>query len=252
MKTIRDRYRRYQALKANNRTYKIARVLALSLAGAYILLLCFPQVLFAHEITYKSFTVYSRTPLDGNIYVVLDRAESRLAASPIYSGQVKPKLFLVNSSRSYAALSLYLGSNSFGKGYAALPTENYFLNTHDLARDLVFRDAPANNVRSLSGVIAHELTHLLIRNRYGYWRNLAIPSWKKEGYAEYVAGGSTLSYDDGVKMWKARPHDATGYQYFKYYMLVKYLLEHEKVSVDDLFSSDFDTDALADIVFRRL
>ena len=152
MKAILARYRRYQALKANSRTYKIARVFALSLAGAYILLLCFPQVLFAHEMTYKSFTVYSRTPLDDAIYVVLDRAESRLAASPIYSGQVKPKLVLVNSSRSYAALSLYLGSNSFGKGY----------------------------------------------------------------------------------------------------MLVKHLLEYEKLSVDDLFGRDFDTDALADVVFRRL
>ena len=52
----------------------------------------------------------------------------------------------------------------------------------------------ANNARSLSGVIAHEITHLLIRKKFGYWRNLTMPTWKKEGYAEYVAGGSTLPY----------------------------------------------------------
>ena len=114
------------------------------MVGAYLLLLCFPQPLFAHL---------------------------------------------------YASFNLYLGTSSFGKGYAALPTANVFINDHDLAQDLVFRDAPANNVRSLSGVIARETTHLLIRKRLGYWRNLTMPAWKKEGYAEYVAGGSTLSHD---------------------------------------------------------
>ena len=157
----------------------------------------------------------------------------------------------MNSTRLYASLSLYLGSNSFGKGFGALPTTNVFINACDLDKDLVFRDAPAYNSRSLSGVIAHEVTHLLVRNRFGYFRNLTLPVWKKEGYAEY-AGGSTLPLDTGVRMWKARPNDDTGYQYFKYYMIVRYLLEHEKVSVDDLLTRDFDVTALADAVLKTL
>jgi hypothetical protein len=96
------------------------------------------------------------------------------------------------------------------------------------------------------------VTHLLVRNRFGYFRNLTLPVWKKEGYAEYVAGGSTLPLDTGVRMWKARPNDDTGYQYFKYYMIVRYLLEHEKVSVDDLLTRDFDVTALADAVLKTL
>jgi hypothetical protein len=149
-------------------------------------------------------------------------------------------------------LSLYIGANSFGKGYAVLPTDNIFMNKSDIAKDLVFRNAAANNSRSLSGVIAHETTHLLIRKRFGYWRNLTMPTWKKEGYAEYVAGGPTLSYETGVKMWKDNPKDGTGYQYFKYYMLVKYLLEQEKISVDDLFNRDFDESALEEKVLSTL
>jgi len=80
---------------------------------------------------------------------------------------------------------------------------------------------------------------------------LMMPAWKKEGYAEYI-GGETLSYDAGVKLWKANPKDATGYQYFKYMMLVKYLLETEKLSVDDLFNRDFDLNALEEKVLRGL
>jgi len=245
-------YRQYKAAKTNSRAYRIVRYLVVTVVVSYVLLLCFPQVLFAHEISYRNFTVYSREPLDQNIYTVLDRVQSRLAASQINNKEVKPKIFFTNGFGLYAMLSLYFGSNSFGKGYAILPTNNIFINKSDVPQDLVFRKAPANNERSLSGVIAHETTHLLIRKRYGYWRNLTMPAWKKEGYAEYVAGGSTLNYETGVRMWKASPRDGTGYQYFKYYMLVKYLLEHEKLSVDDLFNRAFDLQSLEEQVLKSL
>ena len=217
-------YRQYRAAKTNSRIYRIGRYLFVSMAVAYFLLLIFPQVLFAHEISYGNTAVYSREPLDQNIRTVLDKAEARLATSEINTEEVKAKIFLTNGFRLYSFLSLYIGGNSFGKGYPLLPTNNIFINRSDPAKDLVFRRAPANNERSLSGVIAHETTHLLIRKRYGYWRNLTMPAWKKEGYAEYVAGGSTLAYETGVKMWKENPQDGTGYQYFNYYILVKYLL----------------------------
>src|SRR5262249_46069219 len=152
----------------------------------------------------------------------------------------------------YALLSLYFGSNSFGKSYAALPTANVFINKADAARDLVFRSAPAQYERSLSGVIAHEGTHLWMRKRFGYLRNIAMPAWKKEGYAEYVAGGSTLDYETGRRMWKANPRDGTGYQYFKYYMLVRYLLEHDKLRVDALVDRDFDMQSLEERVLDSL
>jgi hypothetical protein len=67
-----------------------------------------------------------------------------------------------------------------------------------------------------------------------------------------VAGGSTLSYEAGVKMWKTNPQDGTVYQYFKYYMLVKYLLESEKLTVEDLFNRDFEVAALEKRVLNSL
>jgi len=245
-------YRQYMAAEANSRAYRVFRYLVISIVVSYVLLLCFPQVLFAHEISYRNLKVYSREPLDQNIYAVLDRVESKLAASGANNQDVRPKIFLTNGFSLYALLSLYIGGNSFGKGYAALPVSNIFINKSDLAKDLVFRNAPANNERSLSGVIAHETTHLLIRKKFGYWRNLTMPTWKKEGYAEYVAGGSTLPYETGVKMWKENPRDGTGYQYFKYYMLVKYLLEHDQLSVDDLFNRDIDVQSLEEKVLKSL
>ncbi len=250
--SVLNTYRQYRAAKAKSRAYRIFRYLIFSVVIAYVLLLCFPQVLFAHEISYRNFQVYSRQPLDASVYAVMDKVDARLATSEINSPTVKSKVFLTNSFSFYRVLSLFLGANSFGKGFAVLPTNNIFINQADLSQDLVFRKAPAYNQRSLNGVIAHEQTHFLIRKRFGYWRNLTMPAWKREGYAEYVAGGSTLDYQTGVKMWRENPKDSTGYQYFKYYMLVKYLLEHEKLSVDDLFNRSFDMPSLEEKVLASL
>jgi hypothetical protein len=244
-------YRRYWAAKTTTGANRVLRHLPAWIATTYLLLLCFPQVLFAHSLSYRNFIVCSREPLDKSIYDVLDRVESRLAAAEI-SEDVKSRIFLTNRFDVYALLSLYIGSNSFGKSYAALPTHNVFVNKADTAKDLVFRSTPANNERSLSGVIAHEITHLWMRKRFGYWRNLAMPAWKKEGYAEYVAGGSTLDYATGRRLWKANPRDGTSYQYFKYYMLVRYLLEHDKLDVDALVDRDFDMQSLEERVLDSL
>ena len=247
-----DVYRRYRAAKAKSKLYRTVRYLFVSLAAAYVLLLCFPQVLFAHQITYKNFTVYSRGPLDQNIYAVLDKVEAKLATSQLNDPQVKPKIFLTNSQRLYSVLSLYIGANSFGKGLPVLPTNNIFINEADVQRDLVFRKTAANNSRSLSGVVSHEVTHLLVRKKFGYLKNLTTPAWKREGYAEYVAGGSTLDYATGVSLWKANPQNDRGYQYFKYYMLVKYLLDHENFTVEDLFNRNIAESALEAKVLSAL
>ena len=213
-------------------------------ALAYVALLSFPQVVFAHETTHGNFRVYSREPLDPSIPAILDGVEAKLAASGIADETLEPRIFLVDSHRLYSLLSLYVGRGSFAKCYPALPTSNVFVNASDVARDLVFRDAPENRERSLSGVLAHEVAHLLVRQKFGYLRNLTLPAWKQEGFAEYVAGGTLLDRDTGVRMWKQSPDDATGYRYFKYYMLVSHLLDIEKLSVDDLFTRDFDLPSL--------
>ncbi len=250
--SARAAYRRYQTAKAKSRAYRIFRYAVFAGGIVYLSLLSFPQVLFAHETEYKSFKVYSREPLSANLHKVLDAAEAKLAVSELHALDVKPKIFLTNSTRFYSILSMYVGRNSFGKGYPLLPTTNVFINKTDIGQGLVLRDAPEHNSRSLSGVIAHETTHFLVRKKLGYWRNFMLPTWKQEGYAEYVAGGSTLNYETGVKLWKQNPQDGTGYQYFKYYMLVKYLLDHDKLTVEELFNRDFDLAALEATILKSL
>src|SRR5262245_63905090 len=76
-------YRRHRAAKKRTGANRVLRHLPAWMAATYLLLLCFPQVLFAHELPYRNLIIYSREPLDKSIYDVLDRVESRLAASEI-------------------------------------------------------------------------------------------------------------------------------------------------------------------------
>lgn len=233
-------YRRYRAVRNRSRAYRAFRYLFSAAVVAYLLLLNFPQVLFAHEVSYKNFEVYSREPLDRNVYALLDRVDARLAASGVEDAGPRPKIFLTGGHGLYKFLSMYVGGKSFAKGFALMPAENVFVNRADVSRDLVFRDTAADDRRELSGVLTHEVAHFLTRRKIGYWKNARAPSWKLEGYAEYVAGGSLLGREEGARRWKESPADDTRYRYFKYYMLVRHLVEVRGLSVEELFGRDID------------
>jgi len=242
-------YRQYRALKAKSKAYKVLRYSVISIFAAYLLTICFPQYLFAHEVGYQHFKVYSRDAFDPHVYKVLDDAEGRLSRSTIYDREVSRRVFLTNSHGMYA----FLSNKAFRSFANSVPfINNIVINKADVGRDLVFLNRPQHNQRSLSGVIAHEVTHLFIRKKLGTWRASWLPTWKNEGYCEYIARDTTITFEEGVRLWKENPNDDTQYRYFKYQMMVKYLLETEKLSIEDVFNRDFDSKELEVKVFRSL
>lgn len=234
---------------ATDKVYRVLRYFVTAVFVGYLLTICFPQYLFAHEVTYKSFTVYSREPLDEHIYKVLDDAEARLSRSTIHDQGARRRVFLTDSHGMYA----FLSNKAFRSFANSLPfVDNILVNESDVAEDLVFVDRPEHNRRSLSGVLAHEVAHLLIRREVGAVRASLLPIWKNEGYCEYIAGDTAITHEEGVRLWKESPGDDRKYRYFKYQMMMKYLLETEKLGIDDVFNTDFDTGELEARVFRSL
>jgi hypothetical protein len=222
--------------------YKISTIV-LSVAGvAYLLLLSFPQALFAYSTEHGKFRVHSREPLTPEIEKVLDTAEARLQTSPIYDDDVRRDIYLTNGFGMYAFLS-HKAYKSFANSVPFI--NNVFINKTDVPADRVFVNRPENNSRSLSGVIAHETVHLFIRKRYGTVSATLMPTWKNEGYCEYVAGDSTITIEEGIRRWKESPSDDTGYRYTKYRLMVKQLLDNEKITVDEFFKGDFDEKQVA-------
>lgn len=243
-----DAYRQYRNFKKQNRAYKIFRYALTGVFAAYFLTLLFPQYLFAHEVSHKNFKVYAKQPLDENIIRVLDSVEKRLVKSPIYDKETTERIFISDS------FAFYTFQNPISrKAFAStLPgIGNIRINKSNVADDLVFRDSQTDTQRSLSGVIAHEVTHNLIRKKFGLINSFtSLPNWKDEGYCEYVAGDTTLSFEEGKKRWLDNPNDDSRYAYFKYQQMVIYLLDVEKISVEELFNRDFDKKELEAKVYE--
>jgi hypothetical protein len=246
-----------KALNANGLTrlvriyklYKLCSAVALLLVGAYLLLISFPQVLLANTTVHGRFTVYSSEPIDPSIDNVLDSAEQRLRTSPIYDEQMASRVYLTGSFGMYAFLS-----NKAYRSFAnSVPfINNIIIDRSDVANDVVYVNRPERNSRSLSGVVAHEVTHLFIRHRYGTVVASLMPAWKNEGYCEYIAGDTTMPMNEGLRLWRENPNDDTRYRYIKYQAMVRYLLETEKITVDELFTKWFDEKAVADKTLASL
>ena len=220
------------------------------IGAAYVVLLYFPQPLFAYSMEHGSFQVYAREPIDPEIGRVLDSAEERLRRSPIYDDDVSRHIYLTNGHKMYA----FLSHKAYGSFAHSLPmVQNVFINRTDVPADRVFITREKNNSRSLSGVIAHEITHLFIHRRYGRLRSsFLLPTWKNEGYCEYIAGESTITLEEGIRLWRENPSDDMSYRYSKYHAMVKHLIENEKMSVDELFNNDLNEDEVASRTFAAL
>lgn len=241
-------YGKYRSFAKRNKTYKAVNYSLIGIGTVYCLLLIFPQILFANEISHKNFNVYARQPFNENIIRVLDSAEARLVKSPIYNKNLPENILIADTFGFYKFLTL--DSRSMGSTIPIIGHSR--INKSDIDNDLVFRDSEPPNRRSLSGVIAHETMHNQIREKLGLTKYLRTPKWKDEGYCEYVAGETTLSFEEGVKLWKENPNDSSKYDYFKYHQMVKYLLDVEKISVEELFNREFDKKELEAKVFEKI
>ena len=229
--------------------YKVTTILFSAVAVGYLLLLAFPQALFAYSAEHGKFRVHSREPLTPEIEKVLESADARLRTSPIYDDDVRREIYLTNGYGMYALLS-HKAYKSFANSVPFI--NNVFINKTDVAADRVYVNRSENNSRSLSGVIAHETVHLFIRQRYGTVSASLMPTWKNEGYCEYVAGDSTITLDEGIRRWKENESDDAAYRYMKYRLMVKHLLDDEKITVDELFTRDFDEKQVAEQTFAAL
>lgn len=242
-----DAYRRYRSFARRSRAYKSANYLLIGVLALYALLLIFPQILFANQISHKNFNVYSRQPLNEDMIRVLEGAVEKLARSPIYNKELSENLIMADNFGLYKFLTL--DSSSFGSTIPVLGHSR--INKSDIENDLVFRSNGLPNQRSLTGVVAHETMHNQIQAFLGVAKYYSLPKWKDEGYCEYIAGETTLSFEEGVRLWQVNPGDPSKYEYFKYHQMVKYLLDDLKMSPEDLLRNEFDVNELETQVFEK-
>ena len=70
----------------------------------------------------------------------------------------------------------------------------FFLSKSNVSDNKIDRNGTENNRRTLSGTIAHEVTHSLVKNRIGLLKYMQLDTWKNEGYADYIAKESSFNF----------------------------------------------------------
>lgn len=227
------------------------RIAATSLALTYFGILAFPDVLFAEHLAYGRFRVASDAPIDPGLIKVLDRAAARLATSPINQPEMIHRIYFCKSPWRKALLApTGLGAYAVTR---AVFEYTVVLGRVEIESDRILRAPPRQGGRSLSGVLAHERTHALIDDHLGGWTSLKCPSWKKEGYCDYIAGDCTFPIPEAKRLIRAgRTSADPAFRYAQSSLIVKYLIEIEKLSVDALMALSTPEDELLAKVRQNL
>lgn len=212
------------------------RTVNLGLAACVVgLALCLfaPQVLafpFVRQI--GDTRVYAERPISPAIGDVLARSDRLLKVSAIYGPRYGRRIFLTDGGWRWYLLS-FQSLGAFAQTRAL--SEAIVVNRSDVARDVVENGASIAGRRTLSGVIAHEQTHGLIRARYGFLADGRYPAWLREGYCDVVAGGGSLSDAEAASL-KHQGQSVPALVYYDGRMRVEAALRSDGQSIDKLFA----------------
>lgn len=159
---------------------------------------------FPYRADFGRTTVLSEQPIDtAAMGQVLARADGLLAASPLYRPGLSRQVVLTDGGWRWDILSIGArGSIAFRRPFA----HALIFNRHSVAADRVTNGAPLGGVRTLSGTIAHEMTHRLVADHIGEWAALRLPAWKREGYPDYVPRETSIHPQDEALIRARDPH----------------------------------------------
>ena len=224
--------------KPRSKLHRITNRTITVLGIAYLCLVMFPNFLFAHSVRIGPFSVHSDRPISDEIDDVLDDVRRKIAASPFYSEAETFDIFIAEDDWRRMLLNPR-ASKASGAYFAG--TGNIILNRCDIDADLCFSDLPKFNRRPMHSVIAHECTHRMIWKNFGYLRTFRLPTWKHEGYCEYIAGNPSFGVDRATELLiEGRVHPSITFRYACWLITVKHLIEDRGLTVDQLFSRPFE------------
>ncbi|WP_303309834.1 hypothetical protein [Hymenobacter sp. BT730] len=205
----------------------------------FILLVLNPGLLYAHKTATPHYTIYHTQALDATLMQRLEQARDMVQQSPCFDDRLHLEVCL-NDGSWYPRLVEKLWGPAFGWGFANKVVLNGEVNS--AANWVALHGYHWNLVR----LLAHEATHCYQVHQLGWWHSNPLaryPSWKWEGYAEYVAhhtqGQATLlqsleqlqqaeSITPGG--WDIHLADGTSIarSYFKSELLIRFCLEIQK------------------------
>jgi len=173
-------------------------VVCTTVAVAIFLLSYFPTLaMFPYKKAVGNAVIYSEYPISDEIEQIITRSEYLVLKSPLYESEgQKQKIFLTNGEVRWQILTM----NSDALAISRPITEPIVVNRSSMSSDQVWSGSVSPSSRDLSGVIAHEKTHGLIRRKFGVLASRSFPDWVVEGYCDYVSGRSSLTGQQATRL----------------------------------------------------
>lgn len=201
--------------------------------GLYLIVSLFhpPLLLFPHVRIVGTTPVYSESAIPDEIEGVIGRANTLVGTSPLFTPDILSRpVYLTNGGLRWRLLTL----NSTALAISRPPTETIVVNRSSISTDQVWNSVDSFPARDLSGVIAHERTHGLIRRRFGLLGSRLYPVWVVEGYCDHVSGSGSMSDETAARLI-AEGRRTPGLFYYESRKRVERELDANGGSVDELF-----------------
>ena len=214
----------------------LAAVFAFSLV--YLVLLAYPQPLFAYELTAAGISVHSTQPIPEAMTATLERVRTRLDRSPFGAATRGAHVFICDSSWLFGVFARQ--NYRVGGVTDWLVGQHVFLRQSDMEHDRLIGPSgrPVAADRPLSYFIAHELMHVANVRAAGRWRYARLPQWVDDGYADYIARDIDLSEALTKMKEGARELDPRrSGLYLRYHLMVAYLLDKRQLTAHELLAS---------------
>jgi len=183
--------------KIFKRVFKI--ILLAFFAGilAIVVIILFPQQLFAYKIEYKEFTVCSNDKIDDKIKILLDNAMHLVQKSELYDPSHKYNIILCHNTFYNKIDNRLLG---IGPAARATFNKNVVIKVRiDPGKNLAFATFRKACEVDLTYLLAHEIIHCLQVKKYGIMKFNPFKHpefWKLEGYPEYISRRPELLHKD--------------------------------------------------------
>lgn len=230
---------------------------SLSLLGIsltiWILLLFNPQWLYANKTQYDFVTVYHNQNLEERTGNIIEEAAKIIKSSELYEEGISIELCL-NDDKVYPNLDPLVGGPI---AYARLDKTVIKNCTVKFNENVAETQWAINNNElrkfDLTWVLAHEFTHNLQFNAnlgYVIKTTLGKINWKLEGHAEYISrqyknDGKLLEkikkYNEekdrkhnGIPVFELEDGTKQSLSYFKYALIVQYLVEEKGMNFYDI------------------
>jgi len=211
--------------------------------AAILGLLIYPDCLFTYYTERGRLSLYSDEPFDAaKAQAILAAIDARLARSSI-DDQTRPSRIFVSNADWRQRLFMNLAYGAGGVNFYPI-TRNVFLRNADIDGDALYGQSgkPAEAPRTFTYFAAHEIGHTLTAERLGIWHfwNWRLPSWIREGTADYVGLAGDIDVDPLYARYRAHdPFFAPGSgHYDRYRLLATYFLKRKHWTMDQLLTSN--------------